>query len=88
MCYHPLQEALLPLDYKDLCFLEEVVGRQAQFYESFLDLVGTPGAVWRRTGDLLCCNDNFAGLMTMSKEELLGVNIVKVRVECICEPCR
>lgn len=78
-----LQEALLPLDYKDLCFLEEVVTRQAQFYETFLDMVGTPGAVWRRTGDILACNDNFAELLKTTREELVGVNIVKVRLPSV-----
>jgi PAS domain-containing protein len=76
-----LQEALLPLDYKDLCFLEEVVQRQAQFYETFLDLVGAPGAVWRRTGDILCCNDAFANMLKSTREELIGANIVKVRLK-------
>eukprot|EP01134_Creolimax_fragrantissima_P008203 CFRG8203T1 len=74
--YEQQLEAMLPMDYKDMLYFEDVIVRMTRFHEVFLDTMVLPGIVYRRTGCILGMNEAFCQMLQRTRSELVDSNIV------------
>ncbi|KNC87154.1 hypothetical protein SARC_00734 [Sphaeroforma arctica JP610] len=74
--YEQQLEAMLPMDYKDMLYFEDVIVRMTRFHEVFLDSIVLPGIVYRRTGCILGMNEAFSEMLKRPRSELVDSNIV------------
>eukprot|EP00834_Sanchytrium_tribonematis_P000263 NODE_5_length_72347_cov_1.339331.p31 type:complete len:267 gc:universal NODE_5_length_72347_cov_1.339331:12968-13768(+) len=59
------------LNEQDLNFVEHSFNRMALEYEKFMSLVGTPSAIWRRTGEIIAIGREFSFLVGWSADNLI-----------------
>eukprot|EP00123_Amoebidium_parasiticum_P022451 comp8761_c0_seq1/m.3993 comp8761_c0_seq1/g.3993 ORF comp8761_c0_seq1/g.3993 comp8761_c0_seq1/m.3993 type:complete len:586 (-) comp8761_c0_seq1:111-1868(-) len=61
-------EAMVDLDFQELCFMEEMHLKQAEVLSKFLEMVAVPACMARRSGEILNANGAFMTMVGATKE--------------------
>eukprot|EP00123_Amoebidium_parasiticum_P006805 comp17671_c0_seq1/m.17478 comp17671_c0_seq1/g.17478 ORF comp17671_c0_seq1/g.17478 comp17671_c0_seq1/m.17478 type:complete len:261 (-) comp17671_c0_seq1:721-1503(-) len=71
-------EVIVQLDYRDLCFLEDIYERQAQLHGKFLHAICVPGVITNRSGKVLYANREFLELLQYDVTDIGDTNFMRM----------